>query len=166
MRSVAAAELGHHPKEHHREGLVVVQGGSWNHMAATASSLFSSQPLAPSHSPSPRTSSHSRQLRSCRPLASSAHPPAPCQQGSAEQKPTQCCQPPLTEAWSQTPPLQPWLPPSITPKLLALTQLCSEGLSHALPLGLVPLSLLPNCLHDQVHDVQQHSASSRRSEDG
>lgn len=31
--SMATAEFGHHPKEHDREGFIVVQGGSWKHTA-------------------------------------------------------------------------------------------------------------------------------------
>lgn len=48
--------------------------------------------------------------------------------------------------------------------LLVLTQLCSEGLPHALPLRLVPLGLLAHSLHNQVHDVQQHPAKTRAAE--
>lgn len=67
--SMATAEFGHHPEEHDREGLIVVQGGSWKHTAALARnspSLASPQSAAspapaPSSPSAPRSSPHPRQ---------------------------------------------------------------------------------------------------------
>lgn len=42
------------------------------------------------------------------------------------------------------------------------TQLGPEGLAHGPPLGLVALTLLVDCLHNQVHDVEQDPAGRGR----
>lgn len=47
------------------------------------------------------------------------------------------------------------LPPQLPEHPQGPTQLSSEGLSHASPLGLVTVTILVNGLHNQVHDVEQ-----------